>query len=60
MACLPFQTTSFFLMVLAVFRMATPSAFISGWERAESDPHLRIALLNENDEVAIEREWCKK
>ena len=43
-------------MVLAVFRMATPSAFISGWESAEEDPHLKIALLNENDEIAIERE----
>ena len=47
-------------MVLAVYRMASPTAFISGWERAESDPHLKIALLNENDEIAIECEWCKK
>jgi hypothetical protein len=37
--------------------MTQPSAFISGWEEVKQSPNLKVAMMNENDEIAMEREW---
>ncbi len=49
------QVSSFMLMLLAVVRMLRPQSFIPDWTLLSADPHIKNALLNENDQMAIER-----
>ena len=56
------QATSFCVLILSVVRMARPSTFVNNWDQVKDsgDEELKTAVLNENDEVAMEREWEKR
>ena len=43
------------MVIMSIVRMLHPESFIPGYEQLQSgDPHLLLAALNSNDEVAIE------
>lgn len=44
-------------MCVAVARMLRPQDFIDQWDVLSEDPHIKNAVLNENDELAVE---CEK
>ena len=48
--------TSFLLILLAIFRMSKPSQFIDIFESLTVNPERKEAILDANDEVAVERE----
>lgn len=52
------QASSLTVMLVAIVRMARPQDFIRDWAAvaATNDSHVINAVLDANDEVAVERE----